>query len=701
MDRFANVVIKNKKIVIVIFLTIALICVFLQMFVKINYNLIDYLPPEAQSTRALNIMNEEFRQSMPNASVMLKNVSIMEAMEYKQKLASIDGVTGIIWLDDVIDIKQPLEAGDADTIRGFYKNGNALFSVTITKGMEEQACEEILNLIGKDNALTGEAPDLVNVQNAAESEVLKALAILLPAFIIILVLSTTSWIEPLLFLAAIGISILINMGVNFFFGEVSFFTNSVSPILQLACTLDYAIFMLHSFADNRKKYINAEEAMRHSMKESMPTIAASAATTFFGFLALVFMDFGIGADLGINLAKGIVLSFISVMVFLPALTLYAYKLIDKTKHRELMPNFKKVNKVFSKIAIPAVIIVIILIVPSFLGQRQTSFTYGNESAVSTNRNERDSIAIQEEFGKSTIIALLVPRGDVVKEQKLCRDIEQLDHVTSVMSYANKVGTEIPPALVGEDITEQFYSQNYARIIVYTDTQKEGEVAFKTVESINGSARSYYGDTFYSTGRSANLLDMKNVVKEDNQMVNIIAIIAIFLVLLITFKSAILPFILLLTIEAAIWINLSIPYFSGVSINFMGYLIVCTVQLGATVDYAILLTNHYMANRKLMPSRAAISASLDETFKSILVSGATLATAGFTLYITSSNPTISGLGLLMGRGTLLSMLMVVCFLPGMLIIFDKVIEKTTYKAVFFSVKKNNNIYLEKHNEKQIV
>jgi predicted RND superfamily exporter protein len=458
-------------------------------------------------------------------------------------------------------------------------------------------------------------------------------------------------------------------------------TYSVSPILQLACSLDYAIFLLHSFADNRKKYGNADEAMRHAVRESMSTVAASAATTIFGFLALMFMNFRIGADLGINLAKGIVLSFISVMVFLPALTLCVYRLIDKTRHKMLMPDFKNVHNVLSKLAVPAVILVALLIVPSFLGQGRTSFIYGNGSAVPTGRAGRDSISVEQEFGRSTAMVLMVPRGDVVKEAALCDDIEQMDHVTGVISYAGSVGKAIPPEYLDDDITLQFYSKNYSRIIVYADTPEEGEEAFKTVENIQTKAREYYGDTAYSAGQSANLYDMKKLVQTDNMLVNMIAVIAIFGVLLATFRSAVLPFLLLLTIEAGIWINLSIPYFAGAPINFMGYLVISTVQLGATVDYAILLTTQYLRNRKELPKRQAISRTLGETFRSILVSAATLASAGFTLYATSSNPVISGLGLLLGRGTLLSMLMVVCFLPAMLILLDKVIGKTTFRASF--------------------
>lgn len=704
MDRFANGITRRKKLIFTIFIAVAAFSIFFQMFVGVNYNMVDYLPPDVQSTKALEIMNEEFDGAMPNASVMVKNVSIQQAMDYKQKLASVGGVTEVLWLDDVIDIKQPLETADTGTVEGFYKDGNALFTVTIEKGTEAETSEAIRSLIGEENALAGEAPELAAMQHATGSEVANAMAILLPVIIVILILSSTSWIEPLLFLAAIGISILINMGTNIFFGEISFMTNSISPILQLAVSLDYAIFLLHSFAEHRQKCADATEAMRRTIKESFSTVAASAATTLFGFLALIFMDFRIGADMGWILAKGILFSFVSVMIFLPALTLLTVKLIDKTRHRPLMPGFKNVNRGLSKLAMPMLVLVALIVIPSFLGQGQTGFLYGNSVVNSSNASGQAKIAIQEEFGQSTIMALLVPRGDIAKEQSLSNEIEQIGHVKSVISYANTVGTVIPSGFLDNDIAGQFYSDHYARIVVYTDTPEEGNLAFRTVENIMHTAQSHYGDEVYSAGQSANLYDMKNVIQKDNSLVNLIAVIAIFFVLLFTFKSAMLPLILLITIEAAIWINLAIPYFTGISINFMGYLVLSTVQLGATVDYAILLTTHYKNNRKLMPQKEAMHKSLGASFRSILVSAGTLATAGFTLYATSSNPSISDIGLLLGRGTLLSFAMVVCFLPAMLKLFDKTIARTTYKAefVFDRNKKmtEHKAYANKETENEI-
>lgn len=681
MDKIANFIIKHRKGILITFTAAALICTVLQFFVKKNYNMVDYLPQEAQSTQAISIMNEEFTEAVPNTNVLIKNVSIMEALEYKKQLEQIEGVSQVIWLDDMLDMKQPIEMSDPETVEDFYKNSNALFSITIDKGVEKEACKAIRDFIGDDNLMAGDSPDLASMQETAVTEVMGAMLILIPSIILILMLSTTSWIEPILFLATIGISVVINMGTNIFLGKISFMTGSISPILQLAVSLDYAIFLLHSFADNRKKYDDVNQAMFHAIKSSVVTVASSALTTLFGFIALTFMKFGIGADLGVNLAKGILFSFLTSMIFLPALTLTAYKYIDKTQHRQLMPSFQNVYRFLSKLAIPMIVLVILLIVPGFLGQKQTGFIYGNSNAALSTRSGQDRLEMEKEFGKSTIMVLLVPRGDVAKEANLTREIHEMPHVTSVMSYANTVGTAIPTEYLDTDIINQFYSEHYARIIIYTNTQDEGELAFDTVERIQNTAKRYYQDNVYSLGQSANLYDMKTVVKEDNTMVNLIAIIAIFMVLLFSFKSLTLPIILLITIEAGIWFNLSIPYFMGSSINFIGYLVLSTVQLGATVDYAILLTTNYMKHRKKLTKKDAIHRAMGESFKSILVSAATLSIAGFTLYATSSNVASADIGLLLGRGTIFSFLMVVCFLPAVLVLFDKVIDKTTLQSNF--------------------
>ena len=681
MNKFAAGIVKYKKAILTLFILMILICAMLFRLVGVNYNMVDYLPPSAQSTKAISIMNDAFSQEMPNANVMVKDVSLVEALEYKRLLAGIGGISNVMWLDDVADLKTPLKMQDASRIEKYYKDGAALFLVTIDDGMERAACSAIRDLIGEKGAISGEAPDREFMQSAAVSEVLNATAILVPLAVVILMFFTGSWLEPILYLCAIGVAVVINMGTNILFGQVSFLTNSVSPILQLAVSMDYAIFLMHSFSDNRKEYDNVEEAMKRAILASITAISASALTTLFGFLALVFMQFRIGADLGLVLLKGIIISFASVVVFMPPLILFFYKALDRSKRRALLPDFRNINNVLSKTAIPAVVIVVLAVVPSFLGQRRTVFVYGAGSASGGTYLERDKKAIEEVFGKTNIVALLVPAGDVVKELDLSRELESLDYVDAVMSYALTVGAVIPSHFLSSDVTEQFYSPQYARILIYTDTPGEGDLAFSVVERINAAAGKHYSE-YYSAGQSANLYDMKNIVAKDNSRVNIIAIISILLVLFFSFRSVILPFILVITIETGIWVNLSIPYFVDKPINFIGFLVLSTVQLGATVDYAILLTDYYRENRKRMLKADALHKSMGDSFRSIIISGLTLSSAGFTLYMTSSNSSIRDIGLLLGRGTLLSMFMVLCFLPTMLNVFDKAIAKTTWKAGFY-------------------
>jgi predicted RND superfamily exporter protein len=539
--------------------------------------------------------------------------------------------------------------------------------------------------VGEKNAVGGEAPSMGAMQSATVTEVMGAFAILVPAIIIILALSTASWIEPVLLLISIGVAIMLNMGTNVIYGEVSFISNSVSPILQLAVSIDYAIFLLHAFGDYRKQYADPNVAMRHAIKTSFSTVASSGATTLFGFLALCFMEFMIGADLGINLAKGIIFSFLSATVFLPALTLGMYKLIDRSQHRPLTPSFAGIGKGLRKVSLPITIAVAVLVVPAFLGQSQTSFLYGTEGAGASTRAGTDLKRIEDEFGKSNIAVVLVPKGNLAAERQLAVDLKGLDHVTGVMSYAETVGTQIPQEFLPESVSDQFFSADYSRIIAYTDTNSEGDVAFAVIEDMRNTTSKYYGDDAYTLGRSANLYDMREVVRNDNTVVNLIAIIAIFCVLLVTFRSLVLPLLLLLTIESAIWINLSIPYFTGTNINYIGYLVLNTVQLGATVDYAILLTNTYLRMRKDRPKARAIRDALGSSFKSMLVSATTLSLAGFTLFATSTNPLVCDIGSMLGRGTLLSFGLVVCFLPMLLSIFDPAIERLTLKTRFYHEK----------------
>jgi len=689
MNKIAHTVIEHRKTVVIIFIVLAVLSAAASLLVSVNYNLVDYLPEDAQSTRAIDIMKDEFGGELPNARVMIHDVTPFEALSYKAALSSVDGVSAVTWLDDAVGSKvltaMPVSYLDQGIVENYYKDDTALFTLTIKSGEERPAVAAIRAIIGEDNAVAGDAVNAAATQEMSSSEVVKAMAILVPVIILILLLTTTSWLEPLLFLSAIGVAVLINMGTNLFFGELSFITQTVSPILQMAVSLDYAIFLLHSFGELRKDH-PPKEAMALAIKKSVSAVAASAATTVVGFLALLFMRFGVGTDLGMNLVKGVILSFISVMIFLPALTLTCYKLLEKTRHKSFIPSFGRVGKAITKVTVPFLILTVLISVPCFLAQSDIDFMYGSGSITEATAAGADEKAIEDVFGSSNPLVLLVPRSDAGREADLSSALGDIQNVTSVISYSTAVGSEIPPEYLSSDITDQFYSANYARIILYTDMEAEGDTAFTTVKNVLDTAGSYY-DEYWLAGQSATLYDMSNVVSVDTTTVNIVAIIGIFLILLITFKSPIMPFLLVFTIESAIWLNLSFAYFSGKSFNFIGYLVISTVQLGATVDYAILITDRFISNRQTLSKLQALQKALGENLEAILVSALIMSTAGFTLALTSSNMIISQLGTLLGRGTVLSFLMVALVLPALLMLFDGVVQKTKFR--FGKARDNKN------------
>lgn len=686
--KLARWIIRRRRPVIALFAILTACCAVMALSVRVNYNLVDYLPKEAPSTIAYEVMTEEFDTPLTNLRVLVPNVSIPEALDYKARLAEIDGVSGLIWLDDVADIYLPLETLDAETRESYYLNGSAMFTMAAREGDELRIVREIRALIGEDGAVGGDAVYSATSQELAVKETVKAVLCFLPFILIILLVSTDSWLEPLLFLITIGVAVVINMGTNLLLGDVSYMTSSISPILQMAVSLDYAIFLLHSFSKFRDGTVSDEEAMAKAMKRSFPAVMASAMTTLLGFLVLALMRFRIGSDLGINLAKGILLSLLSAMTFLPALAIASRKLLDKTRHRSLMPSFGKFGAVVRKLRPLMIVLMVLMIAPAFLAQNANSFIYSNGDLDPTTRAGQDEAIITEEFGEATPIVLLVPSGEASREAELCAELDGIDGITGVMAYATAVGVEIPPEYLDEAITEQFYSENYARIVLYAATASEGERAFRVVEEVRAAAKRYYGDAALSLGPSVNLYDMRDTVTQDNSVVNLLAVIAIGLVLLLTFRSALLPVLLVLTIELAIWINLAVPYFTNDPICYIGYLVINTVQLGATVDYAILYTDHYILHRRTLLPREALSAATADTTGSILVSGSVLAAAGFMVGLISTNKVVSDLGHMLGRGTLLSMLLVLFALPALLTAFDGAIRVTTVKSGFLKRSKNH-------------
>lgn len=654
-----------------------ILCAVAMGLVHINYNMSDYLPDDTPSTIALRTMEENFDESMPNLSIYIEDISIPEALAFKEKIAQTPGVISVLWLDDVADVYTPMEMLDPDVVDAWYKDGGALFSVAVDTDHVAEHIGALSELVGDDGIMAGNAFNLAIAQNATSQEIPRIVMFLLPLVILILLLSTDSWFEPVLFIITIGIAILINEGTNIILGEVSFITRASGAVLQMAVSMDYAVFLLHRFARFRREGLAIENAMNKAMRVSFSSISASAMTTVIGFLVLALMRFKIGPDMGIVLAKGVAISFICVTVLLPVLAMMFVKLLDRTSHRHLLPSFDGFARFVMRVCVPLSLVALILIVPAFLGQKNNHFIYGSSGMYTAeSKVAKDIEEIESLFGQSVQMVLLVPRGDVVREAQLGETLSDLDHITSVISYANMVGVQIPEGFLSESDRSQFRSGSYSRIILYADTSEEGEEAFSLVERVRDTAEQYYPQQYQLVGQSVINYDLKDTIVNDNRVVTFAVIAAIALVLLLTFRSLSIPIVLLLAIEGATWINLSIPYFMATPLNYLGYLIISTVQLGATVDYGILFMNHYLDNRRTLPKRDAAHRTIADTAASILTPASILIIAGFMLGFISSNGIISQLGVMLGRGGLLSASMVLLILPGLLRLFDGLIQKTT-------------------------
>lgn len=671
MQKFYTGIVNKRKLIIVLFMVAFIISLFCSKLVSVNYDITDYLPENTKSTVSIDVMQAEFDGGIPNARVMIKNVTIPEALEYKEKLKNIEGVTEVSWLDDTVDITVPLSTFDNDTLETYYKDNTALFTLTIEEEKQIDAVAQIRDIIGENNAVTGSAVSTADATTNTVSEILKITVIAVAFVLFVLILTTNSWIEPVVILAGLGVAIILNNGSNLIFGEISFVTNAAGSVLQLAVSLDYSVFLLHRFEECRKDYSDPKEAMVDALCKSTSSILSSGLTTVIGFIALVLMQFRIGADLGIALAKGVAISLITVFVFMPALILCTYKWLDKTKHKALLPSFNGLGKVVQKIAIPMVCIFAILIVPSYLGSNANSYHYGASEILGENtRYGKDTAAIEDVFGKSDTYVLLVPKGDTAVQTELSDELKTLPQITSIISYVDMAGAEIPSAYLDADTLSLLEGENYSRMVLTVDVPAEGADTFALVENVRSTADKYYPDNNYLAGDGISTYDLKETITADMVLVNLVAIGAIFMTLLLTLKSLTIPLMLVLSIETAIWLNLSVPYFSDSPIYYLAYLIISSVQLGATVDYAILMTDRYKENRQTLSKKEAVIQTVSNVFVSIMTSGSALTVVGFLLGIISSNQLLAQLGIFIGRGALLSLAIVLFVLPGLLYLLDR-------------------------------
>ena len=676
MKKFYTWVVNHRKLVLTVFTLAFIICAVCKTQISVNYDMNEYLPEDSASTVALNLMNEEFDGGVPNARVMVKDVTVPEALEYKDRIEQVDGVTDVAWLDDVVSVDVPLETQDKETVANYYKDGNALFSVTIDKAKRVDAVNDIRKIIGDDNAMTGSAVSTAAATVSTVSQITKISVIAVIFVILVLLLTTESWFEPVVVMVGLGVAVMINAGSNLIFGEISFVTNAAGTILQLAVSMDYSVFLIHRFTECRKEMNDPKEAMIDALTMSTSSILSSGLTTVIGFLALCLMQFQIGPDLGRALAKGIAISLITVFTFMPCLILSTYKWLDKLEHRPFVPSFSKFGKVVQKMMAPVLIIFVLTIVPSYLASNANSFYYGASKIFNEKtQTGADTAEIERIFGTNDTYVLMVPKDDKSTQKKLSDALHDILQVTGIISYVDTVGMEIPESYLDEETLSKLCSDKYTRMVISVDSEYEGDATFALVEKVRNTAEKYYPGEWYLAGEGVSTYDLMDTITDDMVKVNLVAIGAVFIILLLTLYSVVLSVLLVLGIETAIWINLSIPYFTGQRIFYIAYLIISAIQLGATVDYAILLTERYKEYRQTCGKKEAITNTLSAVTVSILTSGSVLTVVGFLLGTVSTHGLLSQLGFFLGKGTLCSLAIVLFALPGMLYIFDRTFIKT--------------------------
>ena len=493
---------------------------------------------------------------------MVEGLSLTQASELAAQMETIEGVEEVMWLGTACDTSQPLETYDPDVVSAYKKGDSYLYQVALDTSVATQSMDfirEAANEVGAtDVSMSGEAINSAVAQGSSDFEIQLILVMAVIVILGLLLITSGAWFEPVLFLSVIGISIVYNLGTNIIFGEISFITQMCAAVLQLAVSMDYGIVMLHAFRGFKAQGLTSYDAAVAAMHKAAAVIASSAATTFFGFLSLCVMAFLIGADMGVVLAKGIVFSFLCVLFLLPILVLSSEKLLKKTAHKKFLPSFDKFAVWCMRIAVPFTVIIALITVPAYLGQKQPNFVYGASGFVEPGTElYEETNAINETFGAQEQWVMLVPEGDWGRELQMVKRIEDLEGVSAVTSYVTAVSANIPTDMVPSEDLSQLVSGGYSRIVVSTSVEGESEEAFSLVQALRDIGDEFYPEENYLVGSAVTSYDMSLIVNDDSLRIFIASVVAIGLVLLLMFRSLSIPLMLLLTIEISIWINLAI------------------------------------------------------------------------------------------------------------------------------------------------
>lgn len=686
LKKMAHFIVQRGRIIEKFFIAMTILCAVCYPFVGVNYDLSKYLPDFAPTKQALDVMEQEF--GYPGmARIMVKDVTLPEARTIRQRISRVDGVDLVVGPDLAANVYSTDAFIKNSLTDRFYKDGNAVYQIIFEDGDSDasthKAINEIYGIVGKDRGcFAGSAVSSKERQESITREIAMAIGMAVVIIWLILTLTTTSWFEPFLFILVMAVAIVLNMGSNIMFGRISFFTFSTAAILQLAVSMDYSIFLLHTYTAIKQSGVDSRPAMEAAIEKSCSSILASGATTIVGFLVIALMKFTIGRDVGFVLTKGIVCSLVTVLFLMPTLILRFDKKIEKTAHRSFLPPLDGLGKLMYRIRIPVLAVAALCAVPCYFGQSMNYFYYGDDALGSGpgTRVYEDSRSIEDVFGKSNVIIAMVPNGNVIKERRLTEELEDQEFIDYALSMAGTLPQGIPESFLPENVTKQLRTGSYARILISMENREESSYSFQCSEKLTEIVKKYYPEDSYVIGMTPTTMDIRDILTDDYNRVSIISLAGVALVVMLTFHSVMVPVLVIIPIEVAIYLNMTIPYIIGDSMVYIGYIIVSCLQLGATIDYSILMTNNYMEFRETMGSRESAVTAIAKSAISILTSGGILTVVGYLLYFTSSIQAISQVGRLVGRGALLSMILVLSLLPALLAAFDKPIRRQQQRAV---------------------
>ena len=681
--KFGKAVVKARVPIVIVSLLLAALSVLGMLGTRINYDMLTYLPKDMETSVGQQVLLDDFGKGA-FSFVLVEDMPDKDVSALKEKLAQVDHVESVIWYDSFADISVPKELLP-DELYDAFNNGDttmlAVFFDTSTSADETmEAISDIRSIAGKQCFISGMSALVTDLKELCEKEepIYVAIAVVLACAAMMLLLD--GWLVPFVFLACIGISILVNLGTNYFMGEISYITKALSAVLQLAVTMDYSIFLWHSYNEQRETHDDPREAMAVAIHETLTSVVGSSVTTVAGFIALCFMSFTLGSDLGIVMAKGVVFGVIGCVTTLPALILLLNKPLQRTRHKSLIPRMDRLSGLICKRFWVFLILFALLVTPAYYGYSKTNdevyYDMGQclpEDLPFVKANEK----LSEDFNVSSTLMLLVDADTPAKQVKeMAGEMEKVDGVAYVLGLDSLLGDRVPEEMIPDSVKNTLQSDNWKLLLVNSEYHAASDAVNRQIDTLNGILKRYDPDGML-IGEAPCMKDMIETTDHDFDVVNAVSIVAIFLIILLVEKSLTLPFILIAVIELAIFINLGLPHYLGQSLPFIAPICISTIQLGATVDYAILMTTRYKSERKKgADKRTAVNTALTASIPSILVSGLGLFAATFGVAVYSDIDIISSMCMLMARGAIVSMLCVIFFLPALLLLCDRIVCATT-------------------------